>query len=248
MFFEYTNDVAVQETYIKNYIAEIARYGVEVSQSPKEVLEAFHNGSMMPEKLVEQKKFVISQIEDIADAQDVIKAKDLRIMTRLGAIGLLAFALLFTTFKSVSLKDFIISVITGIGLMIVIGISMGIVSEVFRYRNTVQEMTFVGMTGLLYSVVFYLTWQTKYFKTYSRLQTICLVILSLGGPFFLFWLTISADMMDIIKIRDLDTYCVGTDTEEVVANIVLTGFIFHVLCIYPFLRRGFLKMKSLPKL
>ncbi|MGB0523834.1 MAG: hypothetical protein ACPGJS_12780 [Flammeovirgaceae bacterium] len=239
-YFKYDTGLHREEkiNYISAYKQVFEKYGGVIHTSPIEVYQGFYKDEQVVSQLGYQKYFVKNQIKSIAKAQAGVDNFTMRGVTKVSLILAFMFSLVMYTLKSVSMKDFIISIVSlaGVGIGTIATIKLW--TELVGY-TVLEDTTFFVLlsTGIILFTISRVT-SINYAKSYSRFLTICLVALNLVGPFLLLWSTVSLDMIGHYNFfRDADS----------VWNVILAGVLLHAVVTLPWLREKFLRLKSLPK-
>jgi hypothetical protein len=189
--------------------------------------------------LNDEKNFVRSQIDSIKEAHRQLNPTDYSILSRLAILVGLGFSLLLFNFKSVSLKDFILSVVSIIGVGLASGITTGLYAGMLGGGG---EEVFISLLSLgIVLFTFFKVRSISKATTYSKFLTICTTALSFFAPFSVLWLFAVSDMLDVVNIT-------ASRPEEVfVMNLILAGAFFYLTVAMPWLRTKFLRLQSLPR-
>lgn len=233
-------DKAKALTQIKKFIEVSEKYGGDINTKPNEILAEFvkgkHNFYFNTDKL---KKKITTQLWDIeAHQYPYISSSDTYSFWGTLLICISFFSILFHLIKSVSLRDLIISAVTLVGLGIGTTVLVVTVTEfrsVFDMRG--EEFGSLFVLGL-YGIALYQTAGIGRIKTYSRVKTIMLTMVSLVTPMLLVWLAFIGDAWQVIDIRPNYEFMVTT---------TLVGLTVYGLLFFPWFRKLQLRMHSLPK-
>jgi hypothetical protein len=215
------------------------KYGGDLEASPDEVLALFKAKKQLNLGLENRKEFVKSQMDSIQEAHRELSSTNYSVLSRLSILFALGFSLLLFNFKSVSLKDFILSIISIIGVGLASGISVGLYAGMFGGGNEEVFFAFLSLGIVLFTLFKVKSISTA--TTYSKFLTICTTSLSFFAPFSILWVCAISDMLNIIKINT------SRPDEIFVMNLILAGAFFYLAVVMPWLRKKFLRLQSLPR-
>lgn len=179
---------------------------------------------------------------DIQEAQRFISPRKATAITHFSVLLALGFSLLLFNFKSVSLRDFVLSVVSIIGVVLVSGILIGI-SENFLYSGRDKKMFLAVLSFGIILFTFLKVKGISNAKTYSKFLTICTVGFSFFAPFSILWLFAVSDMLGFINLNNFVSY----SQELFVMNLVFAGTVFYLAVAMPWLRNKFVRLQSLPR-
>ncbi len=162
------------------------KYGGDLEANSEVILTAFKAKEQINLGVNNNKSFVKSQLDSIKEAHRKFAPADYSTLSRLSVLLALGFSLLLFNFKSVSLKDFILSIVSIIGVGLASGIAVGLYAGVFGSGGDESFFSFLSFAIVAFTV--FKVHRISTTTTYSRFLTICTIALSFFAPFSIIWL------------------------------------------------------------
>lgn len=223
---------------IKGFKKVFEKYGGRLYANSSEIYESFYKNEQIARDLAYQKAFVKGQINKIEEAKVGMTDYSFSASWKLSLIVAFMLSLVLYTLKNVTLKDFIISIVSLVGVGIATIALTALWAETVNYSVMDTEGFFAILsTGtILFTIAKISSINTS--QVYSRFKTVCLVAFTFVGPFLLLWSAITLHIVGNYRFIDSDA---------IAWNVILFGCVIHLLFTMPWLRKKFLIMKSLPK-
>lgn len=232
---------------ITDYMEVMEKYGFMVYESPLEILDryqkkrvdenqSYQEGSYQKSSWIYQKNEVKSILNELVEAKEgrMLPLYRHEFWTVMFFLVFVASGLL-VIYKSVSLKDVLISIVVFVGTMSLLGIFTAFVNEITYVGS--DKVFLISLTGIY---AFVLAQGLSIFSadSYSRFKVICLILANVGAPFIFMILS------ELIR-QITGTRFFGGDSN--LQPEFWLGILAYFVVFMPLFRNLYLRSQALPK-
>ncbi|MCC5943681.1 MAG: hypothetical protein JJT94_02000 [Bernardetiaceae bacterium] len=147
-----------------------------------------------------------------------------------------------------SRKDFIISAVVFVGILLMIPITLGLFRGLLELLGLHYSFDLVGDFALflitaIYGVLIYLSLSVRNLRHYSRVRSVALIIGSVVAPFFVAWLfLVWTKMVNFAYYRSS-----AEEQTSIFINVFILSVTFFFVAVLPMLRTLYTRLYTLPK-
>ncbi len=226
---------------IADYLGVMEKYGFVVYESPLEILDRYQKKRVDEDQSYQKMSWTYQKNEVKSILNDLVEAKEGRMIplhrkefwTAMFVLVFMSSGLL-VIYKSVSLKDTVISVVAFVATMSLLGV----------FTTFVNEITFFGtdklfLVSMIAVYAFVLVQGLSIFSasSYSRFKTICLILANVGAPFIFMLLS------ELVRNITGRTFFGGESPEPEFWLGILAYFVVFM----PLFRTLYMRSQALPK-
>lgn len=228
---------------ITDYMGVMQKYGFVVYESPLEILERYQKRQINEDQSYSKSSWIYQKNELKSVFSKLVEAKEGTMipMNRHEFWTIIFFMVfmasgLLVIYKSVSLKDTLISIVSFVAVMSLLGLFSAFANELTIFGA--DKIFLVSLLGA-YAFVLFQGLSILSASSYSRFRVICLILANVGSPFIIMLLS--------ELVREITGRRLFGDGDYGVQIEFWLGIFAYFVAFMPLFRNLYMRSQALPK-